>query len=379
MIAAGVLSAFAMGMVPVLLRSLQPFLCERLATPPERLDRLGRMLVLSWLPLMPLAGWLVDHWGTCEVLFVGSLALAVAVSWLALCQNQRGLIWGLVGLALAGAFLAVAGTALMPTALLLSPRWSVGASLCLGYVFVAFAALATPAALPWTARRLGWPRTLLCASLLCLAPAAVVTLVTGEIAQPLGALVDGDASLYDVRFWLVALVAFLYFPLEASLEIWPRPYLAEIGYSGRTIVRLLAGFWCAFLVLRFGLGWMIRPGYEAWLVLVLIGLSSMVVGNLAGSYAPTPGYLGFWLLGACYGPILPALLAVLEWRDTRRVPGQTVGAVLAVSALSSVALGPVLLGFAKRHGPRESMRIPMMLGLIMAAPMLVLALLRMAR
>ena len=74
--------------------------------------------------------------------------------------------------------------------------------------------------------------------------------------------------------------------------------------------------------------------------------------------------------------MVPALLAILEWRDTGRLPGQTVGAVLAVSALSSVVLEPVLLSFAKRHAPRESMRIPMMLGLIMAAPMLVLALLR---
>src|SRR5438094_171819 len=87
-------------------------------------------------------------------------------------------------------------------------------------------------------------------------------------------------ALSEVRLWLIAFVAFLSPPLEQSLEIWPRPYLAEIGYPARTIIRLVIGFWCAFFLLRFGLGWMIRPGNEAWLVLALLVLSSMVLGNL---------------------------------------------------------------------------------------------------
>jgi hypothetical protein len=201
----------------------------------------------------------------------------------------------------------------------------------------------------------------------------LAALAVAEIPEPV--LVPG-ISLYDLRFWLVALVAFLYFPLEQSLEIWPRPYLAEIGYSGRSVIRLVVGFWCAFLLLRFGLGWMIRQGNEAWLVLVLLILSSMVLGNLAGAYAPTSGFLGFWLVGACYGPISPALLGILEVDGTERIPGQTVGVIFALGALSSLIVQPLFLAFAKRHPPRESMRILTLLGLLMAAPMLVVALIR---
>jgi MFS family permease len=366
-------TALAMGLVPVLFRSSQPFLRERLALSESRLDRLSQLLILSWVPLMPLAGWLVDHWGVREVLFTGSLVLGLAVSWLALCQSPAGLLWGILGLASAGACVTVAGVALMPVALHLFPRWSVGASICLGYVFVGLASVLTPAAMPWLSHRLGVRRTVLSLSLLCLVPAALIALVKEEVPGP---AVVADTSLYDVRFWLIAFVAFLYSPLEQSLEIWPRPYLAEIGYAARAVIRLVAGFWCAFLLLRFGLGWMIRSGNEAWLVLTLLILSSMVLGNLAGAYGPTGGYLGLWVLGACYGPVLPALLGILEPDGTRRLPGQTVGAIFAISALSSLAAQPLLLAFAKRHSPRECMRIPMILGLVMAAPMLVVAVIR---
>jgi hypothetical protein len=366
-------AALAMGGSLQFFRGVQGFVRERFSLSEAQNDRLGKLLVVSWVPLMPLAGWLVDHWGTTEVLFTGSLVLGLAVSWTAMCQSVAGLTWAIVGLGVASACLCVSSVALMPLALHLSPRWSVGASLCLGYVFVTLSSLGTPAVIPWLARSLGFRRVILSLGLLCLLPAALVALAEGEVPQPAAA---GPAVLYDVPFWLVALVAFLYHPLEQSLEIWPRSYLAEIGYSGRSIARLVVGFWCAFLLLRFGLGWMIRAGNEAWLVLVLLVMSSMVLGNLAGAYTPTSGYLGLWLVGACYGPILPALLGVLAVDGAPTIPGQTLGAVFALGAISSLVVEPLVLAFAKRHTPRECMRLPMLLGLAMAAPMLVLALIR---
>src|SRR5438105_13911909 len=253
---ASISTALAMGLVPVLLRSLQPSLRERLALSESRLERLDQLLVLSWVPLMPLVGWLVANWGLQEVLFTGSLVLGLAVSCLALCQSASGLLWGVFGVASAGACITVAGVALMPVALHPSPRvpadrWSVGASICLGYVFVGLASVLTPTVIAWLSRPLGARRTVLSLSLLCLLPAALIALIKDEVPETIPAQ---EATLYDVRFWLIAFVAFLYFPLERSLEIWPRPYLAEIGYTARNIIRLVAGFWCAFLILRFGLG-----------------------------------------------------------------------------------------------------------------------------
>jgi MFS family permease len=278
-----------------------------------------------------------------------------------------------LGLGLAGACLSVAGVALMPVALHLFPSWSLGAAIGLGYVFVGLSAVLTPVVMPWLSSRLGWRRVVLSLSLLCLLPAALIALAKEEVPGPVPIT---ETALYDVRFWLIVVVAFLYPPLEQSLAIWPRPYLAEIGYPARTIIRLVIGFWSAFFLMRFGLGWMVRTGNEAWLVLTLLVLSSMVLGNLAGAYGPAGGFLGFWLLGACYGPLLPVLLATLESGDTHRLPGWALGAVFAILALSSLIAQPLLAAFAKKHTSRGCMRIPMILGLVMAAPMLVAAVIR---
>jgi MFS family permease len=373
LIATSISAALAMGMVPVLFRSLRAPLKARHLLSESRLDQLNKLLILSWVPLMPLAGWLVDHWGLREVLFTGSLLLGMAVSWLALCQDGVGVFWGILGLGFAGACVTTSGVALMPPALSLYPHWSLGASLCLGYVFVGLASLLTPVCIPWLARRFSFRGTALSLGLLCLLPATLVALAKTEIPTA-GPMREG--ALYDVRFWLIGLVAFLYSPLEQSLEVWPRRYLAEIGYTARSIFRLLVGFWCAFLLVRFGLGWIIGQGNEDWFVLILLVLSSMVLGNLASAYSPSSGYFGFWLVGACYGPIFPALLGTLELAGPRHIPGQTLGMLFALSALGSFIVQPLMVNFSRSHGPRECMRLPMLLGLLMAAPTVVIALMR---
>jgi hypothetical protein len=376
LVATSVCTALAMGLASALLGALKDSLREQLHLPDYRLDRLNKLLLVSWIPLMPLSGWLVDHWGLHQVLFVGSMLLSLAVAWLGLCQTFHGLLGGVLGLGLAGAFLTTAGVTLMPIALTLESRWSLAAALGLGFVFVGLATLLTPVSIRWVQRRLGFQKALLAVGLLCLVPATLVAIAKSDIPGPALAT---EIGVFDMRFWLIALATFMYFTLERSLFVWPRPYLAEIG-AGRSLARLLVGFWCAFLLFRFGLGWMIRQGNEGWLVLVLVVVSSMVLGNLVGAYAPSSGFFGVWFVGACYGPLLPALLAiVLDLERPRGAQGQAVGMLFALGAASSLIAEPALAAFAKRMPPRATMRIPMVIGLLMAAPVLVLALIRFGR
>ncbi len=334
MAATSVSAALAMGMAAVLFKHIEGPLAARLQLPQGRLERFHLLLLLSWVPLMPLAGWLVDRWGPAHVLFVGSLGLSLAVASLGLCQKTTSLFWAVLGLGIAVALVSTAGVVFMPLALTPTPAtgrgaWSVGASICLGYVFVGLAMFLTPSAFAWCTRQVGFARALLLLALLCLVPATLVSLVsTGN--PDFGLPVARNGALFDLRFWLILLVALLYFPLEFSLDIWPRPYLTDIGYADRSLIRLLIGFWCAFLVMRFGLGWIVRPGNEAWLMLVLALLSSMVVGNLAGAYGQSSGCLGFWMVGACYGALLPCLLAILlQWQGPRGAAGQATGVLFA--------------------------------------------------
>jgi MFS family permease len=378
LVATSISAAIAVGVVSVLYRGLQVSLHQQIAIADDRLDRLGKTLLFCWLPLMPLAGWLVDHWGVQEVLFAGSLGLGLAMAWLALCRSFVSVLWGVIGLAISGALLTTAGTVLMRDALRLSPDWSTAAPFCLGYVFVGLAALLTPKLIPGLIRRFGYRQTLLCLALLTLVPAALAAFVHAD--APVAPQPPPGSPYFDTRYWLVVLVVFLYFSLERALEIWPQPYLADIGYSPRAAFRLTVGFWCAFLLLRFGLGWVIRPDSDAWLVFILLVVSSMIVGNLAGAYARSSGYIGFWLMGVCYGPLFPVLLGILmDLEGPRSLPGQAVGVLFGLTALNSLVVQPVLVTFARLHTPRVFMRIPMLLGLVAAAPVLILALIRFAR
>ena len=376
LVAASITSALALGLVPVLLSTLQGFFHQSLAIPEQRLTRLHKTMILSWVVLMPLSGWLVDRVGVQDILFAGNLGLALAIAWLALCQNYSSIVWGVMGLSVAGAFTTTGTVVLMRDGLKLMSGWSMAAALCLGYVFVALASLLVPRVLPWLIRNFGFRHAVLSLGLVCLIPSTLVALARSDIPPPEQAIVL-EATFQDAAVWLVILVAFFYFPLERSLEVWPKPYLEELGYTARSLTRLLVGFWVAFLVWRFGLGWMIRQGNEAWLVLVLLVVSSMILGNLVGAYAPSSGYVGVWLLGACYGPLFPALLGLLlSLPGTRGIPGLAVGVLFALSALNSLTVQPWFLAYARSHTTRMSMRIPMILGLLMAAPILIVALIR---
>ncbi len=356
-------------MVPIFFRTIRAPLEQRAQLPAGRLDWLEKLLVLSWIPLMPLAGWLVDHWGTHQVLFTGSLLLALAMAWLALAQTYAHVLWGITGLGVAGALLTVGGIAFIGNA---------GVSLGLGFVFVSLAYLLTPHLFPRLLERMTFRRTFLAVGLLCLLPAALVALVKSD--PDVAAAAVPNESSYDIRFWLIALSAFLYFPLESSLQIWPRHYLTEIGFSSQTIPHVIIGFWCAFLLTRFSLGLIIRPGNETWLLLTLLVLSSVVLGNLAGAYAPSSGCLGFWLVGACYGPLLPVLLGILfRIQVPHGNSGQALGIIFALGSASTLIVRPFLVAYANKNSPRALMRVLTVLGLVMAAPTVVLAVIRFAR
>src|SRR5262245_33277810 len=252
-VSASIGSSLAVGILPVLLSTVSPALQKQSALSDLQVRRMGQWHWLAWFLSFPIAGWLVDQWSIHDVLFTGLLLLALAISWIALSQTYSALVWGAVGMSLAGAWVMTSAISLMPQALAFSPRQSLGAALSLGLVFAGLAALLAPAALPRLIDRFGCRPTLLAIGLLCLVPALLIAIsarsedTAGPPSRPL------NESFEDIRLWLIALAIFLYFPLERLLEIWPRPYLGEIGYAGGAVTRLLVGFWAAFLIMRFAL------------------------------------------------------------------------------------------------------------------------------
>ncbi len=373
-------SCVVAGFLPGFFRPVHFFLKAKLGLSEESAARLPFWFALYSIPFLPAAGWLVDQWGLNEVLFVGCLGQALGVSWLGMCRSYASLLWGLLGLAFACACTLTAAVALMPHALALGTGTSSGFAFALGFTVLGVAALIAPLLISWLGNRFDFRNVLLCAGLSCLLPALFLILTPKSEFPDTAPAAPLQESFADPRLWILALVTFLYFPLEHSLEVWPRPYLAETGHGSSGMGRLLLLFWLGFFAMRIVFGWIVGPGYEAWMILTLLVTSFMILGNLVGAYGASSGYYGVWFVGACYGPLLPLLFGVLfDLEVARGIPGLAIGGLLALAAVSALTIQSWLVLYARSHTARASMRIPMILALVMAAPVLVLALIRHAR
>lgn len=372
LVTVAIAASILIGFLSVLMGSVRAELSKRFDTPEAELPDFRRWLHLVWIPLMPITGWMIDRWGVFGFLFAGSLALSFGVAWLGVARKPTGLLWGILALAWGGSAITLSGIRLMPEVFHLGNASMPESALCVGFLFVALSALLTQAFYPTLIRRLGLGTTLLLSALMCLAPAGIASFMESGVFPQGRTDAIPAGLLQSPQLWLLTLLIFFWFPLEHSLDVWPKPFLAELGYTGRAITTLLAGFWFWFLVMRLVMGYVYLQGMEIWLVFVLALIPSMVLGNLVGAYARSSGYFGFWVIGACYGPLLPAFLGTTMHRFDNRC--LILGLMLMIDSLCAIIVAPAFERYLRGHTARQAMRIPLIFGLFLSAVILVLAL-----
>lgn len=374
-IAGALVSGFAIGFVPALADSARAPLHRQFKGAEGRVDRVLDLFYLAWLPAMPLSGLLLDHWRSKEILFFGLLACVLGVAWLGLSRTLRSLAASAVLLGVGYSWLAVAGVRLMANALKLTDEASNIGALNLGFVFVILGAVIAPWVTARAEGRWGLRQGLLYLSLALVAAAVLVFVVpAGEFPQLAQSMAWRDVA-NDVKLWLLGAIILVYFAIENCLEVWPEPYLKEIGYRGRGMTIAMLLFWAAFTAARAAIGWLPESSADVWLLLGLVLASSCIMGNLVGANEYSSGSVGFWATGACYGPLLPGFLALVIDLFPN-LPGTALGMMLALSGLDTLIVRPVMTRLARRNRVRTVMRVPALLGLLIAAPLLVLALLR---
>jgi MFS family permease len=372
LIAGALVSGFAVGFVPALVDSVRASLRPQYKGSEGRLDRVLDLFYVAWLPLMPLAGWLLDHWSAQSVLFLGLGACVLGIASIGVARTLTALAGSAALLGAGYSWTAVAGIRLMADALKFSPNASHIGALNLGFVAVILGAVLAPWVAALVQRRWDLRLGMLYLSLAPLAAAVLVLAAPrDQFPQSATSLAWGDA-MGNVRLWLLAVVILGYFAVENCLEFWPGPYLKDIGYQGRGMTIALLLFWGAFTAARTAMGWLPESGADVWLLMGLVLASSCIMGNLVGANEYSSGSVGFWMTGTCYGPLLPGFLAlVIDW-----MPATALGLMLALSGLDTLIVRPVMTRLARRWSVRTVMRVPAILGLIIAAPLLVLALLR---
>jgi MFS family permease len=368
-------AAFVFGMMLALLGSLKLALAKRLNLGEGRIGLLLSALNAAVIPLMLLAGFLIDLLGVKVVLIVGSLITAVAVGTLGM-RTSFGRAFGSLLLAgLGGAGLSTAAVVLMPTAFFGVDR-PLSASINLGCVFMALGALVTPVLSDVLVRLTEFRRTAGVLAVLCLAP-AILAALPNQFPETPGHGANLGALLSEPDLWLIGLVFLFYAPLESSLSVWATTFLTDMGEGQGGAAWVLSAFWAAFLASRLLtavlLQWHGAPYLEPWLLVAAGGTAAAVLGNMVGTARTRSARLWLILLGFLLGPVFPTLVGVV-FRNAPQAPGTAYGVVFAIGSVGSLVLAPLVGARARRTSVQGALFIPMMLALALCAMALVIAL-----
>jgi fucose permease len=373
-----VAGAFVFGMVLALLGSIKLPLAKRLNLSEVRVGWLLSALNLALIPMMLVSGMLIDGLGVKGVLLVGALGTGSALFALAMTTNFAGIQVAILALGIGGACLSSGSSVLMPRVFFPGNE---AASLNLGNVFFGLGALVTPALADFLIAALGYRRAVGLLAVLGLSPAVLAALASGEaLLVPPGRL-DFGSVLSDPVVWLAGLVFLCYGPLEGSIGTWATTYLTDLGFREHRAALMLSGFWLAFLAARLGIALAQKEGYlpkatEPWLIVGLALGAAVCLGNLAGARTPTAGASGLLLLGMCFGPIFPTLVAILYESVDKRVHGTAYGAMFSIGSVGSLVLPPVIGTYARKKSVQRAMRIPLVVALLLALATVLLGLVR---
>jgi fucose permease len=345
----------------------------------------GRFGALLWvqnlavLPMMIVSGLWIDTWGVRPVLIFGSFATALCLFAL---SSRPGVPQAFTAVILCGfgsAGLCTGSIMLMPEAFFPDHR---SASLNVGMVFFALGALVTPALTDVLLRIVGYRRTMAILALPCLVPGLLAAVTKTEELRSAGTGTPDFVSLLSNNSLLLAgLVFALYAPLEASISSWATTYLTDRGHGERRAVWLLSGFWGAFLLSRLAVGALmnagyLRPGSEAWVLVIPSLLAAVVLGNMAGTVGTASAGRALLLVGFFLGPIFPTLVGMVfkQLGSESHMEGTAFGLLFAAGSLGSLVLLPVVNRSTGKSSPQVALRVPMFGALLLTAVALVFSL-----
>ena len=369
-------AALVFGMCLALLGSLKLAFAKRVNLAEGRIGVLLSALNCAVIPLMLLAGLLIDALGAKAIVIMGSLTTSLAVASVGLRPSYGRAFGSLLLAGLGSAGLGAAALVLMPRAFFGMDQ-TASASLNLGCVFIALGALVAPVLSDVLVRLLEFRRTASVLAVLCLAPALAAALTPAEQLHVGVPSPDLFTLLLDGNLWLVGLVFFFYAPLEGSVSVWATAHLTDLGQNERGAAWVLSAFWGAFLASRLLTAmffhWAASHGLEPWLIIVAGLSAAAVIGNMIGTANREAARFSLVLLGFLLGPIFPTLVG-LAFQIAPTAPGAAYGEVFALGSAGAVVMAPLVGARSKRSGVHSTLSLPMMLALALAAAALALAL-----
>ena len=342
---------FTFGIMTSFLGATLPELSTRLHFDLARSGTLFSFLYFPQIPMVFLAGPLIDRFGKKPVLVTGFLFCAAALVGMAYAPSYAVLGALLVVLGLGGSSAMAASNTLIPDLYPDNPS----SALNLANIFFGVGAIFFPSVVRLMTVRLGLDITLWLIALLVAAVAVVALLETFPSPGLAGGFDWGAARrvAFDPAVILLAWVLFFYSAVEISTAGWIRTYLeGEFKASVHASQIILTVFWGMMMLGRLVAGLVVRKIRGPRLVLgaSLGAVAGLLLVALASNvWLATAGIV---ICGLSYAPVFPTTAGTASTYFSRLF-GTVFGILMTLALLSGAVVPPAIGALAKRTGLRE--------------------------
>jgi len=344
---------FTFGIMTSFLGATLPELSKSLDFDLARSGTLFSFLYVPQIPMVFLAGQLIDRFGKKPVLVTGFLFCAAALVGMAYAPSYAVLGALLVVLGLGGSSAMSASNTLIPDLYPENPA----SALNLGNIFFGVGAIFFPSVVTLMTKRLGLGATLWLIALLVAGVAAIALLETFPRAGAAGGFDWREArqAALDPAVILLAWVLFFYSAVEISTAGWIRTYL-EQGFpvSPEASKIVLTTFWAMIMLGRLAASQVVKKVRGPRLVL---GASiGAVVGLLLMALAPNVpvAIAGIVICGLSYAPVFPTTAGTASTYFSKLF-GTVFGILMTLALLSGAVVPPALGYLAQRTTVRTGM------------------------
>jgi fucose permease len=337
---------FTFGVMTSFLGATLPELSARSGFDLTRSGALFSFLYLPQVPMVFLAGPLIDRFGKKLVLAAGLLCSAGALVGMAYAPSYAVLGALLVMLGLGGSSAMAAANTLIPDLYPANPS----SALNLGGIFFGVGAVFFPWLVALMTRRLGLVATLWFIALLVGLVAMVAVAEKFPPASMAGGFDWNQAMSLAINPAVIILagVLFFYSALEISTAGWIRTFLEkDLAVSSETSKIILASFWIMMMLGRLAASQVVKRVRGPQM---LLGCSlGAIAGLLLMALAPNVwmATAGIILCGLCYAPVFPTTAGTASTYFAR-IFGTVFGMLMTLALLSGAVIPPAI-GYVAQH------------------------------
>ena len=336
---------FTFGVMTSFLGATLPELSARLNFDLARGGALFSFLYFPQIPMVFLAGPLIDRFGKKPVLAAGFLLCATALVGIAYAPSYAVLAALLIALGLGGASAMSASNTLIPDLYPENPS----SALNLGGVFFGVGAIFFPWLVALMTARLGLVLTLWLITLL-VAGVAVVAFMQRFPRVSAGGGFDWHEArrlALNPAVIILALVLFFYSAVEISTAGWTRTFLQQdLLATPQTSKAILTIFWIAMMVGRLAASQVVKYVRGPNL---LLGAAMGAVGGLlvvAMAHSVVVATVGIVICGLTYAPVFPTTAGTASTYFPKLF-ATVFGMLMAVGLSAGVILPPAIGYVAK--------------------------------